>query len=90
MNSKVLAEADVIVDNIKRDAYGPLKESFEGIARIWSGILGYPIKATEVALCMIGLKLSRESARHTRDNLVDIAGYTKCLEVLTDEFPPST
>jgi hypothetical protein len=36
---------------------------------------------------MIGLKLLRESNSHSRDNLVDIAGYTALLEQIESSSP---
>jgi hypothetical protein len=73
----VLLEAEEIVNGPRRDAYGDAAESFNRIAAVWSSILKRPVTAHEVALCMIGLKLCRESNRHGRDNLVDIAGYAE-------------
>lgn len=75
-------EASKLIAGIKRDEYGPIVDSFKNIAKIWSGILDTPVSDIEVALCMIGLKIYRESRKHKRDNLVDIIGYTKCLKEL--------
>lgn len=72
----ILTEAEQIINGPRRDAYGPVEESFERIALTWSGILGHPITAQQVALMMIGLKVCREANSHHRDNLVDIVGYT--------------
>jgi hypothetical protein len=73
----VLAEAEQIINGPRRDAYGDVAESFNRIASVWSAILKRPVTAREVALCMIGLKLCRESNSHGRDNLVDICGYAE-------------
>ena len=81
----IAEEADKIINGDRRASYGPVNASFEQTAKIWSGILGTDITPQEVALCMIGLKLQRESFAHKRDNLVDLIGYTLLLEKLEDE-----
>jgi hypothetical protein len=74
---------DVVTERGK--VYGhPLKD-FSRTAMIWSGILGIDVKPDQVAMCMIGLKLSRlvETPGH-EDSILDIAGYTWCLEQCID------
>jgi hypothetical protein len=71
----VLAEAERVINGPKREAYGPVEESFERIAAGWSMILRHHVTARETVLCMVWLKVMREGYRHDRDNLVDIAGY---------------
>lgn len=73
-------KAEQLIHGEKRDAYGPIEESYDRIAAIWSGILGINLDARHVALCMIGLKLYRESVQHKEDNIVDIYGYAIGLE----------
>mgnify|MGYP001065113329 CR=1 FL=1 len=43
------------------------------------------ITAAEVPLCMIAVKLARQSHRHKRDNLVDIAGYSRTAAMVAGE-----
>jgi hypothetical protein len=45
-----------------------------------SVILHRPVTASQVAQCMIGLKLVREANSHHRDNVVDIIGYAGLIE----------
>lgn len=78
----VLAEADRIIHGDRRTSYGGPKESFTRIALVWGSILGHPVTATQVALCMAGLKLIREANKTQRDNLVDIAGYAGLAAIL--------
>ena len=59
----------------RQQAYGHPIHNMRRTAQIWSGILGIDVTEEEVALCMIGVKLARESFRPQRDNLVDISGY---------------
>ncbi len=42
------------------------------------------IPANIVALIMVAVKISRESAQHKRDNLVDIIGYALCKDRIED------
>ena len=76
--SEVL-EANSLVNGERQGDYGTPKQNYEGIARVWSGIL-FPIlkrdiTAEEAALCMVGLKIQRQAMKHKRDNLVDAHGY---------------
>jgi hypothetical protein len=77
----ILEEASRIVDGGNReDISGNPRVSFELISEMWQAILGCSISPQQVGLCMIALKLVRENHKHTRDNLVDIAGYARCIE----------
>ena len=50
---------------------------------MWTGILrgklreGEAVAPRDVPLCMIAVKLARQTHQHKRDNLVDIAGYAR-------------
>lgn len=78
----ILQEAEEIVGGPRREAYGSAKESFERIAAVWSAVLKHPVTAAQVAQCMIGLKLCREANKPGRDNLVDICGYARLMEMI--------
>ncbi len=75
-------QANKVINGARRDAYGPVEESFNRIALIWSGVLGVKVTAKQVAQCMIGLKLHREANSHQDDNIVDMYGYILLLEKL--------
>jgi hypothetical protein len=76
---------DMSVANTDRyDDYGHPAENFARIARMWTAILGTHIRSEQVGLCMIAVKLSREVHRHKPDNLTDIAGYARTLEMIYD------
>lgn len=57
--------------------YGPYLEECEKVAKMWSILLGVEVEPRMVPVCMIALKLVRESYRHKDDNLIDIQGYAK-------------
>lgn len=64
----------------RRDDYGDPAEQFRAIADRWSITLGIPITPSQVALCMIDLKLARLAydPGHV-DSMVDVIGYAALL-----------
>ncbi len=83
-HESVLTEAEHLVNGPRRDAYGGVEESFTMVAQGWASIIGSPVSASQVALCMVWLKVMREANKHQRDNLVDICGYTELAAQLED------
>jgi len=49
---------------------------------MWQAAFGWDVDAEKVALAMILFKLSRAVHGHHRDNLVDIAGYARVIEMV--------
>lgn len=90
MVETVLEEAARITSIDRQGSYGHPLEDFGRTAQIWSAILGQFITAEQVALCMIGVKLSRlvQSPGH-RDSLVDIAGYARTYEMVREAREPA-
>jgi len=81
-----LFEAHRIVHAERGASYGPPKQDFARTGRMWGAILGIPdVSPRLVALCMIGLKVSREAYQHKRDSLVDVAGYVETLAMIEGE-----
>ena len=78
----ILEEASEIIKGDRREAYGPVEQSFKESAAIWSVVLKTPVTPQQVALCMIGLKLQREANSAKRDNRTDLLGYTLLLDQL--------
>jgi hypothetical protein len=70
----IFTEAEHLVAERAR-SYGHPADNLDKISSLWGILLGREITPQQVALCMIALKLARETASHKRDNLVDIAGY---------------
>lgn len=78
-----LAHAASLIAGDRNSAYGPAREDFGATAEIWTAILrrkgmlaaGSAIDAHTVALCMVGVKVSREAHKPKEDNRIDGAGY---------------
>jgi len=87
----ILEEAQKLVDGVKREEYGDQLESLNRAARMWNGYLKSKghlcanLNYRDVAFMMILYKITRETHKIKRDNLVDIAGYAYVLE-LADEL----
>lgn len=80
----LLAQAATAIKD-RQDSYGAPAQDFERIAMMWEQIFDCPVSLRQVALAMIALKISREIHSHSRDNLVDIAGYAACAEAAAQE-----
>lgn len=84
----ILSEADAIAGEDRSRDYGHPLINHQRIASIWNvqlgPILSRPITPREVALMMVGLKLAREVNTTKRDNLVDAAGYIKCIDMIDE------
>lgn len=68
--------------------YSPPEEDHKCIMQIWDALLeksGREVTVEMVPLFMIGVKLSRLVNNPThRDSMVDIAGYARVLEMLSE------
>ncbi len=78
----ILEEANKIVNlrsEEKEREYGPFTEGMKKAASIASSCTGKDITARDMYLCLIALKLSRESYNHKEDNLLDAVAYIGAL-----------
>ena len=80
--SNVLHDADAIVSGERWDEHGDPCINLNRIAAMWAATFGWDVTGEDVALAMILFKISRAKAGHTRDNLVDIAGYARTIEMI--------
>jgi hypothetical protein len=82
----ILQEAEDIVSGARQAAYGHPLDDFSKTAKMWSGLFGVEITAEQVALGMMAVKMSRllNTPNH-RDSMVDIAGYAKTYQLVTQE-----
>lgn len=75
-----------IADTDRMADYGHPLDNFTRIAKMWSAILNTHISPEQVGLCMIAVKVGRECHKHKADNLTDIAGYARTLELLRKDI----
>jgi len=80
----ILEEAQEQVYGEKEERYGHPLENMAKIAELWKNILEIDITPEQVALCFIAAKIAREINTHSRNNLVDIAGYAAVLERISE------
>ncbi len=81
----ILQEADRLTSRDRNKTYGHPYDDFGRTAVFWNEILSEklktPISRREVGLCMVAVKLSRETNQPKRDNLVDACGYLRTVEM---------
>ncbi len=74
----------------RQSSYGPPDQDFRRTAEMITAMLrhklaeGQQFETWEIAQMMILLKLSRLQHSKKRDNVVDIAGYARCMDVCYD------
>jgi hypothetical protein len=66
-----------LVDGDRQADYGEPVANMTAIGKAWESILGVPVSAEKVALCMASLKLVREANKHKDDNIIDALGYVE-------------
>ena len=76
----ITQEANDIVNGDRANDYGDMNESFAMIAGLWSAYLGITVNKYDVAKMMILMKVSRAKLANHKDSLIDIVGYTTCIE----------
>ena len=80
----VLDEAARLTAGERQADYGHPIEDHTRTATMWSALLGRPVTAEQVCLCMVALKLSRQCHKPKRDNLVDACGYLRNVEMIEE------
>lgn len=77
--SRLLADADELVNGDRNVQYGDPTEDFRRTAKLWSAYIGVDIESHDVAAMMSLLKLSRiRWSPNKEDSWVDLAGYAAC------------
>ena len=76
--------ADLVTGD-RQDAYGHPLDDFTRAGKIWEAILGVPVTAEQVALCMVGIKISRQTNAPKLDNVIDGIGYFLTLAMVQEE-----
>lgn len=82
--TKTICEiADFLTSEDRIKDYGHPVDNFADIAAMWSVILRIPITPTQVGLCNVATKICRHLNKEKRDNLIDMAGYAKTLDIIS-------
>lgn len=74
----VLEAAAAAVCGHRATDYGTPEDNFGIIAKLWSVYKGTDFTATDVAMMMALLKVTRIKSGATEDSFVDLAGYAAC------------
>lgn len=91
LHETILEEATRLVHGARGEDYGHPLDDFTKTGLIWTAVLTEKLKpevqveAEDVALCMVGVKISREVNRPKRDNRVDGCGYFETLDMVVAE-----
>ncbi len=83
MAEDMLRHAATVVE-VRRQSYGDPAPLFGLVAKRWALVLDVPVTPTQVALCLIDLKLARLTFEPSQiDSTTDVAGYAACLREIT-------
>lgn len=85
IDPSIASEAIGLVSEDRQKTYGHPSKNFAETARLWSVVLGIEVTATQVALCMVQVKIAREIFSPKRDNLVDAIGYLLAYDATESE-----
>lgn len=86
----ILAEADRLVSGDRHESYKHPLHDYECTAAMWSAMIKKRYGVDVVlspdfcTLMMAAMKISREVGKPKRDNLVDLAGYARCTEMILE------
>ena len=84
----ILEEAERVVNGPRRRDYDHPYYNFQRIADLWSVLFDIEISSRAVAQAIILMKVARDMHSPKRDNLVDICGYARCIELVEEYVEP--
>lgn len=80
---KISETAMELINGDRHDAHGDFRVSFQTIANLWMAFLGTPIRADQVAIMMLLLKVARNRLNpKVVDNFIDMVGYAELAAAL--------
>lgn len=79
-NESILQEAQRITHGDRQQAYGHPSDDYERVSGMLEALKGWYLTASDIALIMLCVKISREVHNPKRDNRVDIAGFAWVLD----------
>lgn len=92
----ITEEAHDLVTGDRQAAYDHPLDDFAITGRIWGALLERwrdsdddDVPPELVGLMLAGIKMTRETHVHKRDNLVDGAGYLECVDMIHQRYEES-
>lgn len=85
IDATLASEAVSIVTTSRQENYAHPSVNFQRIADLWSPVFNQTVTKQQVGLAMILVKVAREINRPTRDNKLDLIGYTLTLDAVTPD-----
>jgi hypothetical protein len=82
----ILLEAEALTNGERQRDYGHPLDDYRKTAALWSVVLGMDVTPQQAVMCMMMVKVSREMHLPARDNRVDMAGYTNCLQKIEERI----
>lgn len=76
----ILQEAQSLVYGDRNNSYGHPADDYGRTVQAFNALTGRDLTTEEGVLFMMCVKLSRQAFKHSRDNLVDLAGYAACAQ----------
>jgi hypothetical protein len=80
--TNILLDAHTIINGNRSTDYGSPTDSFTRIATIANAMTGLSLTPQQCCMVLMAVKLTRQSYKHKRDNLVDLCGYAHLLNEL--------
>ena len=84
LNKNILDAAKDATEG-RMKTYGHPKNHFKLVALLWGSYLGRPVSKECVGRMMILFKIARDAFQSNNENLTDIAGYARTLQMLKEE-----
>lgn len=78
----VCEEAERLVNGPRGTAYDHPAADYSRTVGAFNALTGLSLTVEQGIMFMLCVKLSRESYKHGRDNLVDVCGYAQCLDMV--------
>jgi hypothetical protein len=91
--SEILEKADALICGDRDRTHGDAFKQLSYVGRMWSNYLGVAVRAEQVAMCMVMMKLSRSKCgEYNPDDYIDLIGYAALAGELRarEEEPPTT
>lgn len=89
----ILLEAQQLITGARQSSYGHALDNFQAEADILRALVklrygvDIPFTADFIGLFMaVGVKGAREAVAHSKDNILDGAGYFGCIEQIFEEI----